>query len=105
MIYSRIIIYKLLFIYILPTPNPSSSLKYFPFVSAAEANLKQLCNINKQMEYVDGILEGIGLLIYAENNNRRNNNLGLNNACLVLCLLSLFFFFLLAYQMVENSHL
>jgi len=41
---------------------------------------------------VGGILEGIGLLSYAENNNRRNNNLGLNNACLVLCLLSLFFF-------------
>jgi len=40
---------------------------------------------------VAGILEGIGLLSYAENNNRRNNNLGLNNACLVLCLL--FFFF------------
>ena len=54
---------------------------------------------------VGGILEGIGLLSYAENNSRRNNNLGLNNACLVLCLLSLLFFLLLTYQMVENSHL
>jgi hypothetical protein len=43
--------------------------------------------------FVGGILEGIGLLSYAENKNRRNNNLGLNNACLVLC----FPFFFFAY--------